>query len=885
MRLLECHIDNFGKLSDRDISFHEGTNVFLERNAWGKSTLATFIKVMLYGFDNETKRNEVDNERKKYRPWQKGIYGGTLTLEVDGKNYRIEKTFGAKPKDDLCVIRNADSNLVIPGLDASCIGQKYLKVDSASFQRSVYISQSDVKTKSTPGISAKIGRIADDTDDMNNYEKAVECLKNAINKMTPDRKTGDLYKKKQSMDDLSVELMQEGIVDNNLCRLQAEQREEKVELDKQTVELNEMMALQRELSVYGEKSEKKKRYEELLDTRAQKKAEYESAVAAFSGPLPEKTQTNTVKDWLSTLKTKEGEKTAYRLNDREVKELDELENVFRNGIPDENKLNDIKRKLDKAEVLRISIAESGLTEEEKNEWKAEESIFANHPIEETKDEINVKIRRWDDRKELKSSLGTRRVAAEMAKHAGNQTSSDGKAWLLLLAIGILIILAGVALLVLSRQTLGLISAVIGAAIVLMGFLLSRRSHSVKESSGSSQAYENLIEEIEKDERTIEEIESEIKRFLSLYQIEYQENDVSEKLYSLLNRLINYNKLDEKKRKHEDGSQETEYNDIIRDVRVILEQYHVQPNPDENKLDDNLQTLIERVDKYQDLKRKKDQYKELDEDAQSLKNDVKEFLDQSGIPFEKDSLDERFDELNQHLHTIQITKEASEEAEEALTKFCQKNPDFEMVLRLKKPDTEFSLEEINEKISSLTRSIGEKKESILSRKGQIEEEQQRYSELQEKKTEYVELKETYQEEEEYYNDLKKADSLLKQAKQSLTEKFADPIKKRFDHYYSVISGNGNDAFLIDAEAKITAKEFGQQRETEMLSTGYQDMIGICLRMAFADVMFPDEKPFLIFDDPFVNLDSEKIDHMKTFMEEVEKKYQIIYFTCHASRALS
>ena len=150
---------------------------------------------------------------------------------------------------------------------------------------------------------------------------------------------------------------------------------------------------------------------------------------------------------------------------------------------------------------------------------------------------------------------------------------------------------------------------------------------------------------------------------------------------------------------------------------------------------------------------------------------------------------------------------------------------------------------------------------------------------------MELKETYQEEEKYYNDLKKADSLLKQAKQSLTEKFADPIKKRFDHYYSVISGNVNDAFLIDAEAKITAKEFGQQRETEMLSTGYQDMIGICLRMAFADVMFPDEKPFLIFDDPFVNLDSEKIDHMKTFMEEVEKKYQIIYFTCHASRALS
>ena len=265
---------------------------------------------MLYGFDNETKRNEVDNERKKYRPWQKGIYGGTLTLEVDGKNYRIEKTFGTKPKDDLCVIRNADSNLVIPGLDASCIGQNYLKVDSASFQRSVYISQSDVKTKSTPGISAKIGRIADDTDDMNNYDTAIDRLKAAINKMTPDRITGELSKKKKLMDNLYTELMREETVDNTLCRLQTKQREEMVELKQQTEKLNNMMELQGELSGYGEKAEKKKRYEELLATHREKNENYVNAATAFTGPPPEKAQMDDIKVMLNNLKTKEGEKTA-----------------------------------------------------------------------------------------------------------------------------------------------------------------------------------------------------------------------------------------------------------------------------------------------------------------------------------------------------------------------------------------------------------------------------------------------------------------------------------------------------------------------------------------------------------------------------------------------
>ena len=46
MRLVSCHVDNFGCLKDLDLSFKEGENVFLQENGWGKSTLASFIKVM-----------------------------------------------------------------------------------------------------------------------------------------------------------------------------------------------------------------------------------------------------------------------------------------------------------------------------------------------------------------------------------------------------------------------------------------------------------------------------------------------------------------------------------------------------------------------------------------------------------------------------------------------------------------------------------------------------------------------------------------------------------------------------------------------------------------------------------------------------------------------
>ena len=59
MKLLSCHIDNFGKLSDLSIDFADGVNLFHEPNAWGKSTLAAFLRVMFYGFDSKRESGSI----------------------------------------------------------------------------------------------------------------------------------------------------------------------------------------------------------------------------------------------------------------------------------------------------------------------------------------------------------------------------------------------------------------------------------------------------------------------------------------------------------------------------------------------------------------------------------------------------------------------------------------------------------------------------------------------------------------------------------------------------------------------------------------------------------------------------------------------------------
>ena len=68
MKLIKCHIENFGKLSDFTYDFTDGCNTVCEENGWGKSTLAAFLRVMLFGFRNEGKRDPLENERKRYSP-------------------------------------------------------------------------------------------------------------------------------------------------------------------------------------------------------------------------------------------------------------------------------------------------------------------------------------------------------------------------------------------------------------------------------------------------------------------------------------------------------------------------------------------------------------------------------------------------------------------------------------------------------------------------------------------------------------------------------------------------------------------------------------------------------------------------------------------------
>ena len=95
------------------------------------------------------------------------------------------------------------------------------------------------------------------------------------------------------------------------------------------------------------------------------------------------------------------------------------------------------------------------------------------------------------------------------------------------------------------------------------------------------------------------------------------------------------------------------------------------------------------------------------------------------------------------------------------------------------------------------------------------------------------------------------------------------------------GDNSKKLNIDTELNVTIDE-GKSYDLDYLSKGYQAVVELCIRMALTDVLFKNEKPFVILDDPFVNMDEAKIAKALELIKNLSHEKQIIYLTCHKSR---
>ena len=77
--------------------------------------------------------------------------------------------------------------------------------------------------------------------------------------------------------------------------------------------------------------------------------------------------------------------------------------------------------------------------------------------------------------------------------------------------------------------------------------------------------------------------------------------------------------------------------------------------------------------------------------------------------------------------------------------------------------------------------------------------------------------------------------------------------------------------------------GNVVETDLLSTGTLDVLGLALRLSMANYFLKEQEAFLVMDDPFVDMDPGRQSSAANLLKEYSKTKQLIIFTCHPTHA--
>lgn len=216
-----CHIAQFGKWKDADFSFSPGKNSFLWDNGYGKTSFIYFFKLMFYGVSGDRKQDLEENERKHYMPFQGASFGGRIIFRIGEKRYRLERSFGLKKSEDSFRLFDEDSGKESKDYSEN-IGEELFSLDAESFQRVCMISHEDLHFSMNSRMHAKLGNVAEDQEDMKKFQQVQTILKDGINALSPNRRTGNIFKLKMQEEELSSGLYGKEALENAVLSIENE---------------------------------------------------------------------------------------------------------------------------------------------------------------------------------------------------------------------------------------------------------------------------------------------------------------------------------------------------------------------------------------------------------------------------------------------------------------------------------------------------------------------------------------------------------------------------------------------------------------------------------------------------------------------------------------
>ena len=179
MKILELHINSFGKLKNKHIRFSDKFNLVYGYNESGKSTVHSFIKAMFFGMERTRTRAHKNDTWSRYLPWNDGgNYSGSMRLSYKDNIYRIERDFSRQAQKPLTLINETKGKEVES--PQNFINNKFLNnMSLLAYDNTVSISQLKSSTDHDMAIELKnyIANMNNSGNPVINTEKALDMLK------------------------------------------------------------------------------------------------------------------------------------------------------------------------------------------------------------------------------------------------------------------------------------------------------------------------------------------------------------------------------------------------------------------------------------------------------------------------------------------------------------------------------------------------------------------------------------------------------------------------------------------------------------------------------------------------------------------------------------
>lgn len=186
------------------------------------------------------------------------------------------------------------------------------------------------------------------------------------------------------------------------------------------------------------------------------------------------------------------------------------------------------------------------------------------------------------------------------------------------------------------------------------------------------------------------------------------------------------------------------------------------------------------------------------------------------------------------------------------------------------EIELKCKELSQKLSTIDREIKNSEDMLES--------------LPDKYNKLEILTEKQEKLKERYSDLTNALNYLLLAEETLKNKYINPVKDTFVNYAKDLEEVLGEKVIMDKNFMVYFEKSGENKSREYLSAGQSVLCDLCLRLSLIDNMYKDNIPFIILDDPFITLDEKHLAKALELLKLLAKDKQIIYFTCHESRAL-